>query len=171
LINQIIPNTKNIGFIYNLGEPNSLVQLSDAKELAKKNSFNIIEKGITTATELSDAVDILLDKVDVFYIPTDNLVASTMPIIYEKSIAKGIPIIGSEKAHVESGALITDGIDYYELGYQTGLMAIKIIEGKSPNDIPVEILEDTQMVVNLNTVNKLNINIPQSILDQAEVIE
>lgn len=171
LIKTILPKAKNIGFFYSLGEDNSLKQLEEAKSLANTIGFQIIEKGVTTTTELADAVEGLLNKVDVFYIPTDNLVASSMPIIYEKATTKGIAIIGSERAHVENGALITDGIDYYELGYQTGLMALKILEGKLPKEIPFAELENTKIVINLHTAKKLNIIIPETVLENAEVIE
>ncbi len=171
LIKELFADAKKIGFVYSLGEPNSVIQLDDAKKEAEKHGFTISEKGVTTSSELADALDILLEEIDVLYIPTDNLVASSMTIVNTKALTKKIPVIGSERAQVENGALITEGISYYELGFQTGLMAARILKGEKPNDIPVEMLNETELVININTAESLGLTLPQELLDRAVLIE
>ena len=78
-------------------------------------------------------------------------------------LRKNIPIIGAERAHVTGGALATIGIDYYKLGFQTGLLAVDIINGKKPSEMPIETLEQMQLVINEDSVKKLNLNIPKRI--------
>jgi putative ABC transport system substrate-binding protein len=171
LLKTIFPDKNKVGIIYNTGETNSLVQVQSARVEAKKQGIQLIEKGITSTTEIASALDVLLNEVDVLYIPTDNLVASSMSLIVSKAMDKHIPIVGSEKGQVEAGALITDGINYYELGFQTGLMAASILDGKKVSDIPVETLKNTELVVNKQTQESLHIKIPQTILDRAISIE
>ncbi|QVK18611.1 ABC transporter substrate-binding protein [Mycoplasmatota bacterium] len=171
LIKELLPEAKRIGFVYSLGETNSIIQLAQVQDESDKLGLSIVSKGVTTSTELADVLDLLLKEVDVLYIPTDNLVASSMPIVVSKAIEKQIPVIGSEKAHVENGALLTSGIDYYKLGFQTGLMAARILNGEVPNDIPVESLNETEIVINMNTVKALGLTIPQDLLDQATIID
>ncbi len=171
LIKELFSDAKKIGFIYSLGENNSVIQLDQAREEAQKQGFTIVSQGVTTSSELSDALDVLLDDVDILYTPTDNLVASSMSIVISKALEKNIPVVGSEKAHVESGALLTEGIDYYELGFQTGLMAARILNGEDPRNIPVETLNETELVFNMNTANALGLTIPQELLDQGTIIE
>ncbi|NLG82418.1 MAG: ABC transporter substrate-binding protein [Bacilli bacterium] len=171
LIKRLFSDATKVGFIYNLDEDNSLVQLEIAREVATSLGLTIVEKGVTTSSELADAVDVLISEIDVLYLPSDNLVASSVPIVVEKANEAGIPTIASESGQVENGALITDGIDYYELGYQTGLMAVRILNGEKPTDIPVETLENTEIVINMQTARTLNITIPQDILDVATKIE
>ena len=79
--------------------------------------------------------------------------------------------MGGEKAHVEAGALATDGIDYYQLGYETGLMGVQVLEGKKPQDMTIEVLKETQLVVNEDTAKKLGVAIPKEVLDMAEMVE
>jgi putative ABC transport system substrate-binding protein len=98
------------------------------------------------------------------------MIASSMAIISEKCIAKNVPVIGAEKGQVENGALATEGIDYYKLGYQTGLMAFEVLNGAKPSDMPIETLKDTTLTINADVAEKLNLAIPDDIMNRAEVI-
>lgn len=171
LIKKLSPNCKKIGILYNTSEANSEFQVKLAKEQAAKMNLEIVPVGITSSNEIAQALSTLLSKVDVLYTPTDNLVASSMSIISSKCIEKKIPIIGAEKAHVEAGALATEGIDYYKLGFQTGLMAADIINGKKPADMPVQTLKETKLTINENTAQKLGITIPEDLKSKAEIVK
>lgn len=171
LLKKLIPNAKKVGIIYNTSEANSEIQVKLAKNISSKYGLQVVDVGITNVNEVSQGIDSLLDKVDVLYTPTDNLVASSMPLIVDKCTKKSIPIISGEKAHVESGSLATDGIDYYKLGFQTGIMAVDIINGKSPKDMPVEALKDTKLTINTNTAQKLNIQISEDLKKSADLIK
>ena len=152
------------------GEQNSEVQVAQAEEIAKKYGLSIEKVGISTVNEVAQAIDALLAKVDVLYTPTDNLVASAMPLISEKSLAAKKAVIGAEKGQVESGALATEGIDYYELGKQTGQMALEVLKGAKPNTLPIKTLEKTELVINTKIAEKLGLTIPADLLDKATKI-
>ena len=171
LLKTLVPDAKKIGILYNTSEVNSEIQVNAAKEISAQFGFEIITSGITNINDISQSLDSLLDKVDVIYIPTDNVVASSMPLIYSRAMERNIPIIGAEGAHVESGALATEGIDYYKLGLQTGIMAVEVIEGKNPKDMEVTTLKDTELVINMDTAKKLNIEIPKELIERAKIIE
>ena len=170
LLKQLIPNSKKIGIVYNTSEANSEIQVEAAKKAAPDFGIEVITVGVTNVNELPQALSSLLDKIDVLYVPTDNLVVSAMPLIRSQCFKKSIPIIGSERGQVESGALATIGIDYYKLGFQTGLAAVEILNGKSPKDIPITTLKDMQLVINTDAAKKLNINIPENLNSKAEKI-
>lgn len=171
LLKKLVPNAKKVGMLYNTSEANSEIQVTEAKDAAPKFGLEIVPSGISNVNEIPAALDALLAKVDVLYNPTDNMIASSMPIIYSKSIAKKIPVIGSEKGQVESGALATSGIDYYKLGYQTGLVAVDILGGKKPQDIAITTLQDTQLVINETSATALGITIPDDLKSKAELIK
>lgn len=170
LLKKIYPNAKKVGIIYNIGEQNSEVQVAQAEEIAKKYGLTVEKVGISTVNEVAQAIDALLAKVDVLYTPTDNLVASAMPLISEKSLAAKKAVIGAEKGQVESGALATEGIDYYELGKQTGQMALEVLKGAKPNTLPIKTLEKTELVINTKIAEKLGLTIPADLLDKATKI-
>lgn len=171
LLKTLIPKAKKLGVIYNTSELNSEVQISNMKDIAQKYDLEIVSVGINNTNELSQTLDSIVNTVDALYIPTDNLVASSMPLIYSKFSSKNKPIFGTEEAHVKSGALATDGISYYNLGFQSGVMAAEVLEGKDIKTIKVEELKDTQIVINEQVYKKLNIDIPKDILDKAVIVE
>ncbi len=171
LLQELVPKASKVGIIYNTSEVNSEIQVEKATEVAEELGIEIISSGVTNANEIPQALDALVEKVDVLYIPTDNLVASSMPLIVNKTNEKNIPVIGAERAHVEAGALATEGIDYYELGFQTGLMAVEIINGKEPTELPVSTMEEYKLIINEDSAQILKINIPESLKEKGELIK
>lgn len=170
LIKKIIPSSKNIGIVYNTSEVNSEVQVEQAKSKATKYGFKIIEQGITSENEIPQALDSILGKIDLLFVIKDNMVASAMPTVTNKCFAKNIPVIGSESAHVKAGAVATEGIDYYKLGYETGVKAVQILKGKKPSEIPVETQKESSIIINKDAAEKLKITIPKEISSKAEII-
>jgi putative tryptophan/tyrosine transport system substrate-binding protein len=170
LLKKLVPSGKKVGILYNTSEANSGIQVEAAKKAAPSFGLEIVPTGITNVNEIPQALDTLLGKIDVLYVPTDNMVVSAIPIISSQCFKKNIPIIGSERGQVEGGALATTGIDYYKLGFQTGLAAVEVLNGKSPKDIPVTTLKDMQLVINTDAAKKLNITIPDDLNSKAEKI-
>lgn len=171
LIQEIVEDVKIIGVLYNTSEVNSEIQINNLKKLAEANQIEIIAKGVTSVNDISQALDSILDKVDVLYTPADNMVASSMAIIASKALEKNIPVVGAEEAHVKGGALITEGINYKKLGFEAGLMAVEVLEGKDIKELSIKTLEETELVINEDTHQKLSINIDADIMERAELIK
>lgn len=107
---------------------------------------------------------------DVLYVPTDNLMTAAIPLVLQKTNEAKVPVIGSIKDMVEQGAIATETIDYYKLGYQTGEMAVEILEGASIKDMPVETLKDTQLIINKRAAEEMGISLDNiDGLDKAEI--
>ncbi len=171
LIQKIFKDVKTIGVLYNTSEVNSEIQVDQLKELAKQSNIDVITKGISSVNDISQSLDSILESIDVLYTPADNLVASSMAIIANKAIAKKVPIIGAEEAHVKGGALITEGINYKKLGFEAGIMAVEVLEGKDIKELPVKTLDETDLVINEDTLKKLSISIDEEIMSRAKIIK
>lgn len=171
LIKEIVKDVKTIGVLYNTSEVNSEIQVNELKELAKKNNIEVIAKGISSVNDISQSLESILEDIDVLYTPADNLVASSMAIIANKAIAKKVPVMGAEEAHVKGGALITEGINYKKLGFEAGLMAIEVLEGKDIRELSIKTLEDTELVINEDTLKSLSIDIDEEIMSRAKLIK
>jgi len=170
LIKKLVPNVKSIGVLYNTSEANSEIQVGIAKAEASKMNIQLIATGVTSSNDIPQALDSILSKIDVLYIPTDNLIASSISLVNQKCLEKKIPVIGSEKGHVDSGALATEGIDYYKLGFQTGIIASEILSGKKPQDTAIQTLKETSLIINEATAKKLNLTIPDDLKSRAQLI-
>lgn len=171
LLQQIVPDAKKVGIVYASGEVNSEVQVEAAEKAAPELGLEIVSTTVTTANDIQQATEALGD-VDAIYVPTDNMVVSGIASLVQVAEAKQIPVIGAESGTVEGGAVATLGIDYEQLGYQTGEMALKILQdGGDPATMPVEVSKTFTYVVNPGAAERMGVTIPKEILDQAETVE
>lgn len=170
MLKEIVPDAKKVGIVYSSGEVNSEVQVKAAKEAAKDLDLEIVTQTVTTGNDIQQATEALGD-VDAIYVPTDNMVVAGISSLVGVANDKDIPVIGAESGTVEGGAVATLGIDYKELGKQTGEMALRILEdGEDPAEMPVEGANEFTYVVNEEAAKEQGVTIPQSILDEAEKV-
>ncbi len=172
LVKEVLPEAATLGIIYNSGEDNSLVQVDIAREAAPEFDLELVEATVTNKSEVNQATLSLLGKVDAIYIPTDNTVASALSAVIKVANSAGLPVFGSESAHVELGGLATFGVDYYLLGKQTARVADEILQGKNPGEIPIKGSQDLKLIINKQAAVELNLTISDELLAKAdEIIE
>lgn len=170
ILKKVLPEAKTIGVIYNTSEANSIYQVNELKVEAKKQGFTLKEVGITNLNDVNAVLPSALEGIDVLYAPTDNTVASAYAIIIKLATEKNVPVFCAEDAGVNAGGLISAGLDYYELGRETGLIAIEVLEGKKPSDLPISKMKNPVIVVNEDTAENLGITIPSDILAGARLV-
>lgn len=166
LLKKLVPNAKRVGMLLNSGEANSFFQINLAKEECDRLGLSYVDGTISNSNEIQQVVENLCQKVDVIYAPTDNMIASAMKNVSQIATEKGIPVIVGEKGMVEEGGLATYGIDYYELGYVAGKMAVRILKGESkPADMPIEYYPNEKLKISINEeiVKALGITIPEDL--------
>ena len=163
---------KKVGVIYNSSEQNSKVQVDDLKKAASELGITIVEKSVTQVSEIPQASEALVRESDALYLPTDNLVASVVNLITEKATAAKKVAFGAEAAHVKGGALITQGIDYYEMGKEAGKIAVEILKnGKKPSEIKFKKMDLNDIVINNKTLAAIGINLSEDIKSKAKTID
>lgn len=169
LIKELAPDAKTVGVVYSSGEVNSQVQVDLAKEAAEKLGLTLEEAAITTSGEVQQAANSL--DVDAFFVPTDNNVVSALDALIQVAEEKQVPVVVGEGDSVANGGVATYGFDYEQLGYQTGLMAVKILdEGADPAEMPIEKPTDLKLYVNPAAAERMGVTIPQELLDRADVV-
>ena len=172
LLLKLDSKIKKIGVIYNSSEQNSKVQVDDLKKAASELGLIIVEKSVTQVSEIPQASEALVKSSDALYLPTDNLVASVINLITEKAIAAKKIAFGAESAHVKGGALITQGIDYYEMGKEAGKIAVEILKnGKKPSEISFKKMNLNDIVINNKTLAAIGISLPEDIKSKAKTID
>ena len=168
---KLKPGVKKIGVLYNTSEQNSIVQVEEIKKQAQTKHLEVVVQGVTNFGELAQATKNLVASTDALYLPTDNLVVSSISLIASEAINAKKPVVSSENSSVELGALFTMGLDYYELGKRTGEMAIEILKGKPVSDIPFETSKKMKLYVNEDTAKALGIDVKNPALANAEIIK
>lgn len=173
MIRELLPEAKTIGILYTTSEANSVYSISQYEKLAGDYGFTLETAGVTSTSEVSLAAADLLDKVDCLTNLTDNTVVSALPSILDAANKKNIPVFGSEIEQVKIGCLAAEGLDYINLGKETGKMAAKILKGEaSAEEMNYELLTDSSLYINQAVADNLGITIPDSMTERAvEVFE
>ncbi len=171
LIRKMYPDTKRIGILYTTSEVNSLSSIKEYEMIASEFGIEIVTQGINETSDLPMAVDSLLRKnkgVDVITNITDNTVVASLPIVLEKAMEHKIPVFGSEVEQVKNGCIASMGLEYFELGKQTGRMAAQILRGeKKASEMNYEIIANSSLYLNLATAEKLNFKFWDTLLSEA----
>ena len=151
LLKQILPDAKTVGILFCSSESNSEIQAAMAREACEANGLEHIDFTVSSSNEIQTVVESMVGKVDVIYAPTDNTIAAGMPTVSMIATDNGLPIICGEQGMVDAGGLATYGIDYYQLGYMAGQMAVEILrDGADPATMPIGYLSADQCELSVN---------------------
>lgn len=159
LIKKVLPKAKTIGILYTQSEPNSVVQKDEAKRLLEEKGFTVVEKTILDSNNVKAAAESLMAEVDMVFVPTDNIISSTMETVKQVSIKHKVPVFGGSTEMVAVGGLYNYGTNYEELGRQTARMLIRVLKGEKPENIAVELPEKLELHTNQEMADALGIDI------------
>lgn len=172
LLMKFAPDAKAIGTIYNSSEINSTYQIELLKKAASAAGVEVVEASVSSVNDIQQAVASLKGKVGGLYLPTDNIIASAVPVLMKSVFETGIPTVAGEGGMVRAGILASIAVDYYTLGKMTGAMGADILDGKKkPADMPIQSQKAEKVLVNLKTAETMGIQIPEDILKTAETVK
>ncbi|MFA7674329.1 MAG: ABC transporter substrate binding protein, partial [Clostridia bacterium] len=132
--------------------------------------FEIVEVGVTNASEVAAAVTTVISKgVDCINNFTDNNVVNNLSTVINAADEANIPVFGSEIEQVKNGCLAAEGIDYVELGRETGRIAARILKGEAAGSISVALISASEPVYNKTVAERLGIALPEAYSEAADV--
>jgi len=138
MITEWFPNVKTVGLIYCSKEANSQYQVDVVKAELEKKGLTATLYPFTDSNDLAQICTTAADKSDVIYVPTDNTVAENTGIIDNICAPKKVPVIAGEEGICSGCGVATLSISYYDLGYATGKMAVKILkDGADISTMPI----------------------------------
>jgi putative ABC transport system substrate-binding protein len=170
LVKRFLPHLKKLGVIYTTSEVNSEVQVKELEEAAKKQGIEVVKAGISQLSEVQLAAQGLASKTEAMFIPIDNTVVSSFEAVLGAAEQHKVPVFASDTDTVKRGAVATYGIDYYQIGKQTGEMAARILKGQKVADTPVEVSKQTELYINETAAAKFGLAIPDELKQQAKEI-
>jgi putative ABC transport system substrate-binding protein len=168
MIREILPEAKTIGIIYTTSEENSVSTIAQYKAAAGDYGFEIVDTGVTAMSEVALAAADICGKVDCITNLTDNTVVSALQTVLEEANKAGIPVFGSEVEQVKNGCVASMGLEYYELGKQTGRMAAKVLKGEAKaSEMNFEVIDEPSLYVNFAAAEKINLELPANYAEDA----
>jgi len=170
-IDQYIEGNK-VGMIYNSGEQNSVAQIELVKNAMNGTDLEVVEASVSTSAEVKQAAESLIGKVDSIYIITDNTVVSALESVISVAYENDIPLFVGELDSVRRGGFAAYGFEYYDIGYEAGIMAAQILKGvKEPSELPVQYPQNLKLLINKKAAEELNIEILDEWQNEAEFVE
>ena len=167
LIKQVVPNAKRVGMVYNPGEANSVVVVKQLQELLPKQGMTLVEASAPRSVDVSSAARSLVGKVDVIYTNTDNNVVSAYEALVKVGQDAKLPLVASDTDSVKRGAIAALGINYRDLGEQTGRMVARILKGEKPGDIKPETSSKLELFVNPGAAEKQGVKLSEQLVKSA----
>ncbi|MCQ5363945.1 ABC transporter substrate-binding protein [Anoxybacillus salavatliensis] len=170
-IDQFV-NGNRVGMIYNAGEQNSVAQVDAVKKAMEGTDLTIVPVSVSTSAEVKQAAESLVGKVDCFYVITDNTVVSALESVIQVANDQDLPLFVGELDSVKRGGFAAYGFDYYDIGYEAGVMAADILEGKKkPAELPVQYPQKLKLVINKKAAKEMGVEWRSEWDSMAEFIE
>ena len=161
MLNELFPDAKNIGLVYCSAEANSAYQIGVVKDELTKMGYTCTEYSFADSNDIASVVTNATSASDVLYIPTDNSAAAATEVINNICEPAGIPIIAGEEGICQGCGVATLSISYYDLGYQTGLMAYEILaNGADVSTMEVQFAPNVVKKYDAERCKTLGITVP-----------
>ncbi|NLA89514.1 MAG: ABC transporter substrate-binding protein [Alcaligenaceae bacterium] len=170
LIKDALPEAKRVGMVYNPGEVNSKVVVDRLKELMPEHGLTLVEAAAPRTVDVSSAARSLVGKADVIFSTTDNNVIATYESLTKVSLDSKLPLIASDTDSVPRGAIAALGLNYNQLGQQTGDMVARILNGEKPGDIVWETSNDLSVHLNKKMADQIDVTFSDELLKSAEKV-
>lgn len=170
LIQQVVPKAKRVGMVYNPGEANSVAVLEQLRAKLPDYGMSLVEAGAPRTLDVGAAARSLIGRVDVIYTSTDNNVVAAYEALVKEGNEADIPLIAADVDSVKRGAVAALGQKYQQMGRQAGQMAVRILKGEKPGDMPSAQGKDLELYLNRTAAREQGIELPQALLDKAAVV-
>lgn len=159
LIQELTPNVKRIGVIYNPGEANSVAVVARLRDFIKKTNVKLVERSVANSSDVATAVESLLGNVDAIYVPPDNTVHAAIPVIGKFARENKIPLYATVKNALDEGALATLSLDFIQLGKESATLTLAVLSGQDPATTPILLNENPSVFISAKAAASLGVSI------------
>ena len=170
-IREVLPRAKRIGTLWTPSERNSEYYLELARAAAEELDIEIVAVPVTNSSEVLLAAQVLVNKkIDVIYQISDNTINASFEAIGQVAEENGLPLFGGFPMSTQVGACAAMGWDFYDMGYRSGQVAIRVKNGENPAGIPFQGMTSVKLHLNLKAAEKQGVKLSSEILQRASDI-
>jgi len=164
---DFMPHVKRWGTIYNPGDINVTFHIKEMKETLEGMGAKLIEAHISSSSEVMQAAQSLVGRVDAIHITSDNTAVSAFEALVKVCNENNIPLFAGDRDSVPRGAIAAYGLDYFLVGYTAGKMAARILKGEDPGNVPAGMAAGYSLWLNLKAAQEQDAKLPQTLLEKA----
>jgi putative tryptophan/tyrosine transport system substrate-binding protein len=164
---EMVPAAKRWGTIYNPGDANVAVHIKIIKETILKMGRQFVEAHVANSSEIMQAAQSLVGRVDAIHITSDNTVVSGFEALAKVCNQNKIPLFAGDRDSVPRGAIAAYALDYFQVGYTAGKQAARILKGEDPGKVPAGRAEGYSLWVNLKHAEAQGLTLPTALIEKA----
>ena len=162
MVKEWFPDAKTVGLLYCSAEPNSQYQVDNVQTYLEELGYTCTQYPFSDTNDMASVTQQAADNSDVLYVPTDNTCANNTGVIDNICRPAGVPIICGEEGICGGCGVATLSISYYDLGYTTGEMAVKILTGEADvSEMPIEYAPQVTKKYNEAICTDLGLTVPE----------
>ena len=170
LMLKVVPTAKRVGIVYSPGEINSTILIKELKAVLAQRGMTLVSAAAPRTVDVQAATKSLVGKVDLIYSSTDNNVVSAYETMVRVATDAKLPMIAADTSSIKRGAVAALGMNYYDLGRQTGKMVVRILKGEKPGSIAVEEGRTTMLELNAKAAREQGATLSAALLKEGKVI-
>ena len=160
MISELFPEAKTVGILYCSAEANSAYQADEITKMLEAKGITVEKYAFSDTNDVTSVTEKAWETSVVIYIPTDNTAASNTEAIANVVLEAKVPVVAGEEGICSGCGVATLSISYYDLGYATGEMAAKILNGADVKTMPIEYAPSVTKKYNATNAEKLGVTIP-----------
>jgi ABC-type uncharacterized transport system substrate-binding protein len=166
---ETIPNLRRIGTLLVPSETNSVYNVERLVELAGKQGIEVVQVAVNSITEVPDAATSLFSRdLDAVIQAPSNLTTSSFVSLSRAADSMHTPLFSGLSGDLDNGAAVVMARDYHEAGLRAAALAVRIMNGESPADIPFQPLDTAVLQLNLDAARAQDLEVPPALLARAE---
>ena len=170
LMLKVVPTAKRVGIVYSPGEINSTILIKELKAVLAQRGMTLVSAAAPRTVDVQAATKSLVGKVDLIYSSTDNNVVSAYESMVRVATDAKLPMIAADTSSIKRGAVAALGMNYYDMGRQTGKMVVRILKGEKPGSIAVEEGRTTMLELNAKAAREQGATLSAALLKEGKVI-
>ena len=170
LMLKVVPTAKRVGIVYSPGEINSTILIKELKAVLAQRGMTLVSAAAPRTVDVQAATKSLVGKVDLIYSSTDNNVVSAYETMVRVATDAKLPMIAADTSSIKRGAVAALGMNYYDMGRQTGKMVVRILKGEKPGSIAVEEGRTTMLELNAKAAREQGATLSAEVLTEGKVI-
>lgn len=164
---ELMPDVETVGLVWKLGDPAGEAQAEEARKHLDELGIRYIPATITNGSEITQAAESLVGRVDAIEIPGDTTTLSAIGGLMKVADDAGVPVFGGTSTVVEAGGVLSSTYDYKVVGNEVAEMVLEVLDGADPATTPVVVPPTGGLELNLTKLEKLGIPVPEELKKSA----
>jgi putative tryptophan/tyrosine transport system substrate-binding protein len=168
LLTQAV-RVSRIGVLWNPDDPQAARELEVMKAAAHTRKLQLLSLEVRGAGEFARSFEAAArDGASALCIVATPFIVLNLARVADLARIHRLPSIFWNGAYARHGGLMAYGPSDKDIALRVATLAVKIMKGANPGELPVERPTRSELVINMNTARALGLSIPRTLLAQAD---